>query len=186
MNEAVPSRAPQNPQVPIEEGAMSNVEIRPAIHCLSEVLSIQVSRDARVQVNPNANTSTSRIRDFTWMNPPIFYGSKVEKDPKGFIDEAFKVVNAMGYSSKEKVKLAAYQPNAVAQVWYEHSKDGRSVIEDQITWEDLKMIFIDSLFPLELTLRKMQEFINHRQGGMSLNEHSRKFTQLCSYYGCGV
>ena len=43
------------------------------------------------------------------MNPPNFYGFKVEKDPQGFIDEVFKVLNAMGVSYKEKEELSAYQ-----------------------------------------------------------------------------
>ena len=52
---------------------MSNVKIREAIHNL--------------KVNPNASTTASRIRDFTRMHEsPTFFNSKVEKDPKGFID----------------------------------------------------------------------------------------------------
>ncbi|TMX05034.1 hypothetical protein EJD97_003169, partial [Solanum chilense] len=99
LNESVPPQAPQNPQVPIEEGAMYNVEIRSAIHSLTQVLATQVARDTRVQVNPNDNTPASRIRDFTIMNPPTLYGSKVEEDPQGFIDKVFKVLDAMGVSS---------------------------------------------------------------------------------------
>ena len=85
-NEVVP------PQGPIEEGTMSNVDIMVAIHSLTQVLATQV---ARVQVNPNASTNASRIRDFRRMNPPKFFGSKVEEDPQGFIDEIFKMVDSM-------------------------------------------------------------------------------------------
>ena len=69
VNEVVPPPAPQNPQVPIEEGVICNVEIRAVIHNLTQVLSTQVATDSRVQVNPNASTTTSRIRNFTRMNP---------------------------------------------------------------------------------------------------------------------
>ena len=68
---------------------MSNIEMRSAIHILTQVLATQVSIDERVQVNPIVNTTALRIRDFTWMNPPNFYGFKVEEGPQGFIDEVF-------------------------------------------------------------------------------------------------
>ena len=99
VNEAVPPLALQYLQVPIEEGNMSNVEIRVAIHCSTQVLATQVAKDARVKVNPNAITTASVIRDFTRTNPPTFFGSKVEQDPQGFIDEVVKVLDSMGVSS---------------------------------------------------------------------------------------
>ena len=51
-------------------------------------------------MNPNASTTASRIRDFIRMIPPTFFGSKVEKDPQGFIDEVFKVLDATSVSSQ--------------------------------------------------------------------------------------
>ena len=54
------------------------------------------------KVNPNFSTTDLCIRDFTRMNPPIFYGSKVEEDPQGIIDEVFKVLDGMGFLLKKK------------------------------------------------------------------------------------
>ena len=76
---------------------------------------------------PHASTTVSRIRDFTRMNPPTFYDSKVEEDQQGFIDEVFKVLDDMGVSSQENAELAAYQLKDVGQVWYEQWRDERPV-----------------------------------------------------------
>ena len=53
------------------------------------------------------------------MNPPTFHGIMMDVDPQGFIDEAFKVVDAMGVTPREKAELAAYQLKDVAQVRFE-------------------------------------------------------------------
>ena len=71
----VPPLALQTPQVLIEEGDMSNAEIKSAIYSLTQVLATQVSKDTRVLVVPNSTNTGSRIRDFTRMDPPSFFGS---------------------------------------------------------------------------------------------------------------
>ena len=43
----------------------------------------------------------------------------MEEDPQGFIDEMYRVLDAMEVSSQEKTELAAYQLKDVSQVWYE-------------------------------------------------------------------
>jgi len=45
----------------------------------------------------------------------------------------------------------------------------------------LKMAFLDRFFPLELREQKLVEFMNLRQGNMSVKEYSLKFTQLSKY-----
>ena len=50
-----------------------------------------------------------------------------------------------------------------------------------VYWESFKEGFLDRLFPLEWREKKMVEFMNLRQGGMSVQDYSLKFTQLSNY-----
>ena len=59
--------------------------------------------------NPIGGMGATRVREFLRMNPPEFYGSKVDEDRNGFIDQVYKLLAIMGVSSIEKVELAAYQ-----------------------------------------------------------------------------
>ena len=107
---------------------MSKVEIRESIHSLTLVLATEVSRDSRVE-----NTTISRIRDFTRMNPPYIFGSKMEEDLQGFINKVFKVLKSLGVSSQEKAELAAYKIKDVAQVLYEQWKKERPIREGPVS-----------------------------------------------------
>ncbi|WMV54294.1 hypothetical protein MTR67_047679 [Solanum verrucosum] len=50
-----------------------------------------------------------------------------------------------------------------------------------LDWEKFKGAFLDSFFPLEMREAKVIEFINLRQGNMSVKEYVLKFTQLDKY-----
>ena len=68
----------QDPQDPNENGPVPNmvtdIDVRAALAQMDNAMAMQAGR--------NAPTPASRIRDFTRMNPPEFYESKVDEDPK--------------------------------------------------------------------------------------------------------
>ena len=85
-----------------------------AINSQDQAMAAQAKREFGPRLNQNASTIASRLRDFTRINPPKFFGSKVNEVPQDFLDEVYNMY-ALGVSSNEKVKIAAYQLKDVAQ-----------------------------------------------------------------------
>lgn len=74
----------------------------------------------------------------------------------------------------------AYQLKSLAQIWFEQWKSERKN-DCPIPWEKFKDAFLDCFFPLELRKAKMKEFMNLKQGSMSVREYSLKINNLSKY-----
>ncbi|WMV57975.1 hypothetical protein MTR67_051360, partial [Solanum verrucosum] len=87
--------------------------------------------------------------------------SNVGEDPHNFIDEVKKILRVMQVNGTKSVELVSYQLKDVAHIWFTQWKD--------------------RFFPRELVEAKAQEFMNLKQGSMSVQEYRLKFTQLSKY-----
>src|SRR5688572_7694477 len=171
QEEQVPhdNNVPDNEEVPNEAPAL---DVSAALAQMANAITMQASR--------NLTTPASRVRDFMRMNPPVFFGSKVEEDPQEFVDQLLKILNIMGVTPIEKAELATYQLQGVAQEWYSQWVEARTIV-GPVTWDEFKVAFLDHFFPLELREAKMREFMNLKQGSMSVREYSLKFTKLSKH-----
>ena len=59
--------------------------------------------------------------------------------------------------------------------------DGRARGVVTITWDVSKTAFLERFFPREHREAKVKEFINLRQGGISVKEYFLKFVKLSKY-----
>ncbi|TMX04363.1 hypothetical protein EJD97_009502 [Solanum chilense] len=136
--------SPQGDPIPIVEGGievpdMSNREIREALIAIARAVTMQDN----LNMMPRAveSTITSRLRDFVRMNPSIFLVSKVNEDPREFLDGVYKVLSAMGVTSREKAELILYKLRDVFPIWYTRWKDYRPEGLGPIEWEEFKEVF---------------------------------------------
>jgi len=106
---------------------MTNEEFRSAFQVLAQAVMVKANRVVVAPMNSNMGTMASRVRDFTRMNRPEFYGLMMEEDPQEFIDEVYKVLDIMRVTLVEKGELAAYQLKGVSQVWFNQRKEARTV-----------------------------------------------------------
>ena len=168
----------------IEVPEMYNREIREVVIAIARAVTMQ----ANLNMIPRVVKSTmiSRLRDYVRMNPPIFLVSEINEDPQEFADGVYKVLSSMRVTSREKAELASYQLRDVSQIWYTQWKDNRTEGSVPIEYEEFKEAFLVMYFPLERRKIKVEEFINLKQGNMSVMEYSLKFSMLSRYSPCLV
>ena len=87
-----------------------------AITVQAEDIKAQATREDFPREIPHTITMASRLRDFTRMYPPVYFGSKTNEDPQEFAHEVHKIVYVMGVNEDMKAELAAYQLKDVAQL----------------------------------------------------------------------
>ena len=55
-------------------------------------MAVQANWEVGPRVNQNSNTLASHLRDFTGMNPPMFFLCKVNEYTQDFLNEVYKIL----------------------------------------------------------------------------------------------
>ena len=91
-----------------------------------------------------------------------------------------KVLEAMEITSDAtKIKLAAFQLEGESQVWWDWVKTSRDI--ETMTWAEFHEIFMGKYFPATARHAKAQEFLELKQGTMTLMEYVDKFIELACF-----
>lgn len=105
-NEDQPTPSPI-PEDPLNK-QVSHAKFRVAFTLLAQYMSSQNNQQVVTLANVGENTTTTRIWDFTQMNPSVFFGSKLEEDLPEFLDSVQKVTEIMGFILSKSIDLAVY------------------------------------------------------------------------------
>ena len=91
-----------------------------------------------------------------------------------------KVLKALEITSDAtRIRLAAFQLEGEAQVWWNWAKTSRDL--EAMTWEEFHDLFMGKYFPDTARHAKAQEFLELKQGTMNVMEYVARFTELARY-----
>ena len=91
-----------------------------------------------------------------------------------------KVLEAMEIASDiTRIRLAAFQLESEAQVWWNWAKT--SIDLEAMTWEEFQELFVGKYFSATARHAKAQEFLELRQGTMTVMEYVARFTELACF-----
>ncbi|WMV25522.1 hypothetical protein MTR67_018907 [Solanum verrucosum] len=105
------------PKVPLAE-KVSHAKFLVALQVLAQAMTAQANREIVAPLNPNVYMEVIRGRNLMRMNPPEFYGLKVEEDPQEFIEGIQNMMDIMGVTLLEKADLVVHQLKWVTQVLF--------------------------------------------------------------------
>ena len=91
-----------------------------------------------------------------------------------------KVLEAMEISSyTTRIRLAAFQLKGEAQVWWNWAKTSRDL--EAMTWVEFHDLFMGKYFPDTARHAKAQEFLELKQGAMTVIEYVARFMELARF-----
>ena len=91
-----------------------------------------------------------------------------------------KVLVAMDITSDTtKIRLAVFQLEGESQVWWDWVKTSRDL--EEMTWAEFHELFMGKYFPAISRYAKAQEFLELKQGAMTMIEYVAKFTELARF-----
>lgn len=71
--------------------------------------------------------STTKVWDFTIMNPPKFFGFKSDEDPQEFFNDIQKFTDIMCLTPIKTTDLDVYKLKRVSHNWFKWYKEDRGV-----------------------------------------------------------
>ncbi|KAK2375585.1 cleavage and polyadenylation specificity factor subunit [Trifolium repens] len=133
------------------------------------------------QENLRGNEDELRLERFLKNNPQAFNGGHNPDGAQKWLESMEKIFGAMRCSETQKVTLGTYMLQEDANYWWKNASQRLGYGNVVITWEIFKREFLVKYFPADMRNRKVVEFMELKQGNLSVAEYAAKFEDLCRY-----
>ncbi|MCH80451.1 retrotransposon protein, partial [Trifolium medium] len=121
------------------------------------------------------------FREYNRNHPPEFNGEGDPQEAKRWIKQMEKIFGMATCSEEDKVVYATHQFRGAAEDWWEGAKRRMEANEVDVNWTNFKRVMMEKYLPKTFRIRKAQEFLELKQGGMSVTEFTKKFEELSHY-----
>ena len=116
---------------------------------------------------------------FRKMEPSDFYGSSDPIVAEEWVKSLDIIFDYMRIDDVDKVLCAIFLLKKEARIWWEGAK--LAVDMETLTWDRFKVIFYDKYFTRDARSLKVKEFLELKQGDMTVCDYVRKFEEGCRY-----
>ena len=122
----------------------------------------------------------SNLQRFRAHHPPTFTGEGDPMVADHWFMQVEKVLEAMeSTSDATRIRLVAFQLEGEAQVWWNWARTSRDL--EAMKWTEFQELFMGKYFPDTARHVKAQEFIELKQGTMTVMDYVARFTELACF-----
>ena len=122
----------------------------------------------------------SNLHRFRAHHPPTFTGEGDPMVADRWFMQIENVLDAMEITSDTtRIKLAAFQLEGEARVWWRWVRTSRDL--EVMTWAEFQELFMGKYFPETARHAKAQEFLELKQGAMTVMDYVARFTELARF-----
>ena len=122
----------------------------------------------------------SNLQRFRAHHPPTFTGGGDLMVVGHWFMQIEKVLEAMKITSDmTRIRLAAFHLEGEAQVWWRWARTSRDL--KAMTWAEFQELFVGKYFPDTARHAKAQEFLELKQGAMTVMDYVARFTELAQF-----
>ncbi|XP_075524493.1 uncharacterized protein LOC142556881 [Primulina tabacum] len=132
----------------------------------------------REQVNPEPSSEGAYER-FRKMKPPEFDGSTDPMVALEWVKAVEAIYDYFQFDDKDRVSCAIFLLMKTVRTWWDATKI--SVNVSALKWQEFKDLFYHKYFPRDVRSQKVKEFLELKQGNMSMQEYILKFEEGCQF-----
>ncbi|XP_058758799.1 uncharacterized protein LOC131632051 [Vicia villosa] len=88
----------------------------------------------------------------------------------------------MDCTQAQKVRYGTHMLAVEAEDWWLETRQRLEVVGEEITWVVFRREFLRKYYPEDVRGKKEIEFLELKQGNMSVTEYAAKFTELAKFY----
>ncbi|XP_050875748.1 uncharacterized protein LOC127079410 [Lathyrus oleraceus] len=132
--------------------------------------------------NADENVGSRSLATFQRENPPTFLG---RYDPEGalaWLKEIERIFRVMDCSLVQKIRYGIHKLSGGADDWWVDTRLRLETAGEEITWEVFRREFLRKYYPEDVRGKKEIEFLELKQGNLSVTEYAAKFTELAKFY----
>ena len=122
----------------------------------------------------------SNLQRFKAHHPPTFTGEGDPMVADHWFRQIERILRAMEITSDTtRITLASFQLEGESQIWWDWVTTSRDL--ETMTWDDFHRLFMGKYFPASARHAKAREFLELRQGTMTVLEYVARFTELARF-----